>query len=149
MKKDKTIEKWFKERNDKELSILRTFIKDEQNKKLLLFVAFRWAVKESDELSALKDKYPLSGTNTDDIITSSDKNSSTQIDSILNYRQSGICVRCKKPFWGIIKELNKSHSVDVPLADYLFVSVHEFSGLCTDCIGEFLLDFVNKANSDK
>lgn len=54
MKHDKIIEKWFEERNDKELSLLYTLIKDEQIKKSLLYAAFQWTVNECSELSDLK-----------------------------------------------------------------------------------------------
>lgn len=70
------------------------------------------------------------------------------MDCIFQYKKSGVCVRCKKPISGIIKESNKKDSLNVHLADYLFLSIHEYSGLCIDCIGEFLLDFINKLNSD-
>ena len=149
MKHDKIIEKWFKERNDKELSLLYPLIKDEQIKKSLLYAAFQWTVNECNELSILKYKYPLSALDTnDDIKLKSENISSAQIEFISKYRKSGICIRCKEPILGIVKESNKKDSLNVHLAGYLFLSVHEYSGLCIDCIGKFLLDFINKLNLD-
>lgn len=147
MKRDKAIEKWFKERSDRELSPLLTLAKDEQGKKTLLMSAFHWTVNECPDLKILENQYPLSPKETTDEILLKQKNiSSAQIDSILKYRKSGVCVRCKKTFGGIIKEFNKKHKINAPLADYLFVSIHEFTGLCADCIGDFLLGFVTKLN---
>jgi len=147
MKYDKTIEMWFKERNDKELSILHTLIKDERIKNTFLVSAFRWTVNESNELSNLK--IPISITDSSEIINmKTEKETDAQMGCISKYRESGICVRCKNPLSGIIKEINKKQEEDFYLADYLFISVHEFSGLCINCIGEFLLGFIKKFNSD-
>jgi len=147
MEHDKIIEKWFKERNDKELSLLYILIKDEQIKNSLLYAAFQWTVNECSELSVLKE--PLSVLDTsDDRKLKSENGISAQLDCISKYRKSGICVKCKKPILGIVKKSNEKDNLNVHLADYLFLSVHEFSGLCIDCIGEFLLDFINKLNSD-
>jgi len=146
MKHNKTIEKWFKERNDKELSVLHTLIKDERIKNTFLSSAFQWTVNECNELSNLR--VPISITDSSEIInTKTENETDAQIGCISKYRESGICVRCKIPLSGIIKEFNKKHKGDFYLADYLFLSVHEFSGLCIDCIGDFLLDFIKKFNS--
>ena len=147
MKYDKTIEKWFKERNDKELSILHTLIKDERIKDTFLYAAFRWTVSECNELSILRA--PISITESSEIVNSkAEKGTDVQMECISKYRESGICVRCKNPLSGIIKEFDKKHKADVYLSDYLFLSVHEFTGLCIDCIGKFLLDFIKKFSSD-
>ena len=132
MRRDKTIEKWFKERNDKELSILHTLIKDERIKNTFLYAAFQWTVNECNELSVLKS--PLSGLDTnEDRKLKLESQTSAQLECISKYRESGICVRCKNPILGIVKESNRKDELDVYLADYLFLSVHEFSGLCIDC----------------
>lgn len=147
MKQDKAIENWFKERNDKELSILHTLIKDEQIKNTFLSSAFRWTVNECSELSSLK--VSLSITDNSEIIsTKTEKETDAQMGCISKYRESGICVRCKNPLSGVVKEFNEKHKGDFYLADYLFLSVHDFSGLCINCVGEFLLDFIKKFNAD-
>lgn len=147
MKYDKKIEKWFKERNEKELSVLHTLIKDERIKNIFLLSAFRWTVNECSELLNLR--VTLSITDSSEIISiKTEKETDARMGCISRYRESGICVRCKNPLSGVIKEVNKTHEQDVYLADYLFLSVHEFSGLCINCIGEFLLDFIKKFSSD-
>jgi len=147
MKHDKTIEKWFKERNEKELQILHTLITDERIKDIFLSQAFGWTVKECEELSNLGA--PICSTDSIDVInTKLGNRTDAQIVRILKYGESGICVRCRNPLSGIIKESHKKHEADVHLADYLFLSVHERSGLCMNCIGEFLLDYMKKSSSD-
>lgn len=142
-KHDKTIEKWLKERNENELQMLHSLITDERIKDTFLLQAFQWTVKECKELSNLGA--PISSTDSIDVINTKLHNKTdAQIVCILKYRESGICVRCKNPLSGIIKESHKKHEVDVYLADYLFLSVHELSGLCINCIGEFLLEHIKK-----
>jgi len=103
MKQDKTIEKWFKERNDKELSILHTLIKDERIKNTFLFSAFRWTVNECDELHNLR--VPISITDSSETISTKTKNETdSQIGCISRYRESGICVRCKNPFQVLLRK---------------------------------------------
>lgn len=147
MKRDKTIEQWFKDRNDNELSMLHTLIKDEQTKNTFLLSAFRWTVNECVELSDLK--VPISSTDTSEYLNSKSKEVDAQMECISRYRESGVCVRCKEPLSGVIREAKKKNNKDVYLADYLFLSVHQSSGLCTNCIGEFLLQFITKFSSGR
>jgi hypothetical protein len=154
MKYDESIDKWFKERNDKELSQLysiATLIKREQTNGTgsILLAAFHWTVDECNELCNLKYQYPISPQDTrDELLLKLRNRSSAQIEYILNHKKSGVCIRCKKPFVGIIKESNKKKSLDVYLGEYLFISIHEYAGICTHCIGEFLLNLINKLKSD-
>jgi hypothetical protein len=143
MEYDKTIEKWLKKRSERELKILHALMTDERIKNNFLLDAFRWTIRECRELSNLAP--PISSTHIiDDILKNLENVTDAQIGCILKYRESGICVRCKKPLSGIIKEFNKKNEGEFYLADYLFISVHQRSGLCTNCIEEFLLGHIKK-----
>jgi hypothetical protein len=147
MKHDETIEKWLKERNENELQILHTLITDERIKNTFLLQAFRWTVEECKELSNLR--VPISISDSSDIIhTKTEKETDALMACISGYRESGICVRCKNPLAGVIKEFNKKNRGDFYLADYLFLSIHQYSGLCINCIEQFLLDRIRKLSSD-
>jgi len=143
MKHDKTIEKWFKDRNEKELQIIHTLITDERIKNTFLLQALRWTVKECKELSDLG--VPISSSDSREIIhTKTEKETDAQMACISRYRESGICVRCKNPLSGVIKEFNKKNKGDIYLADYLFLSIHQYSGLCINCIEQFLLNHIKR-----
>lgn len=143
MEYDKTIEKWLKKRSERELKILHTLMTDERIKDNFLLDAFRWTIRECRELSNLSP--PLPSTNRIDyVLKNLEKVTDAQIACILKYRKSGICVKCKKTLSGIIKEFNEKNEGNFYLADYLFISVHQRSGLCISCVEKFLLDYIKK-----
>jgi hypothetical protein len=137
-KHDKTIEKWLKEHDEKELQTFHRLMTDEQLKDHFLSSAFIWTVSECKELSSLPMTMSTAGSDEAD----------AQIRCINKYRKSGICVRCKNPLSGVIKEFSKKPKGEFYFADYLFISLHEYSGLCINCIKEFLLDFTRRFGSD-
>lgn len=129
MKQNILIEKWLKKCNNKDLSLLYILIKDEKLREKLPYAAFLWTVNECKELSILNG-------------------ADSRITYILKYRQSGLCIRRNNSINDFIMEINKHKGLDIYPVDHVFFSIHEYSGLCIDCIGKFLFDFINKLNLD-
>lgn len=143
---DEIIDKWLKNRNNKELSNLYSFIKDKELINKLGLFSFRWTVNGCEELLDLKlsvgamnvpfdeEKYKESREN---IINA-------QYDCIDKYKKSKICVRCKNELLGVIlTDTNKKEFSLYPI-EYLFLTIYQYSGLCANCIGDFFIDFINK-----
>jgi len=151
-KHDESIEKWLTQRSDEELLRFRIvanmLIKNEQSKTQLLRWAFQRAIDQLNELSRLKHENstsdPETGDDMGDIGSKIERRSSTQMNYIQQQRKSGLCLRCKKPFEGIIKESNEKTQMDVCLPDLLFISIHEYTAMCTDCIAELLLKIIQE-----
>lgn len=151
-KHDESIEKWLTQRRDEELLRFRIvanmLIKNEQSKTQLLSWAFQRAIDQLNELSSLKHESSTSDKETDDDMgLKMERRSSTQMSYIQEQRKSGVCLRCKKPFKGIIKESNEKTQMDVYLPDLLFLSIHEYTAMCTDCIAELLLKIIQEPTS--
>lgn len=148
-KHDESIEKWLTQRSDEELLRFRIvanmLTKNEQSKTQLLSWAFQRAIDQLNELSSLKHESSTSDLEMgEDTRIEDEEQSSTQMSYIQEQRKSGVCLRCKKPFKGIIKESNEKTQMDVYLPDLLFISIHEYTAMCTDCIAELLLKIIQE-----
>lgn len=144
---DKLIEKWLKSRSDEELYSLHALItdKDEQLWNRIGQFAFSWVTNQCNELSELKNLTDVFDTEKGKDIKS-ENTVNAQLDCIERYRNSGICVRCKTRLSGIVAEYeqHRDKNPDVHPIEALFLTIHGYSGLCTDCIGKFLLDQIAK-----
>lgn len=149
---DKVIEKWLKERKEDELFSLYAITKDEQIRSKFSYLAFQWAASKCSELLDLKSSI-LSTLDYDDadkskLLLKLKDVTTAQIDYILEFKKSNICIKCKNPIVGILKKSFRKSELNVYPIEYLFLSIYEYSGLCIDCIGKFLLEYINKLNLD-
>ena len=56
--------------------------------------------------------------------------------------KNGICAKCQKPISGILKKSNST--MKVKLGAYMYLQIYTHSGLCIECIEEFLRDMMSQ-----
>lgn len=135
--------------NDKELIVLYQYTQSEDiRERLLPCMAFTWSGKNCKELSDIssimraKEKIPFpvqSDEYKQEFLQREQKITNAQLDRVFKCKDSGLCTKCKKPTQNIIKAKKEyAKKEEAYPIDILFTNIWENTGLCLDCITEFL-----------
>ena len=140
-------EKQLRNFSDKELIVLYQYAKTKEIvDELLPLMALTWAKRNCKELSDInsvmlasrdKEAIPFS-TNFDEYKLFYKKVSDAQLDCIFKYKDSEICTKCKESTKNIIEATKRYAEKEIYSMDFLFLNIYTYTGLCFDCIVEFL-----------